>query len=170
MPVAAARGKRLTQKEAADRLRISTTWLRALTGRGEISRNEDGSYPWPTIADEYEAYRSDAPVNGSESSSSDEYEQARTRKILAEAELRETEAAVQRGDLLPLEEVLDRVRRPLEEVDARLRSAPRVHARAWAKRLGVTQAEAIHLIGELVEEIRADLFRNFEGDDGSAAA
>lgn len=102
--------------------------------------------------------------------SDDELLDARTRKMRADAELREDELRTKRGELVPVHEVLDRVRKPLEAVDGQLRSAPRRLARDWAARLGVTQGEAIALIGDLVEEVRADVRQVFEGDAEGAAA
>lgn len=146
---------------------MSTSWLRVLSDRGEVRRNEDGSYPWPEVAEDYEAYQGEVDA-GEKDAAREEYERARTRKALADAKIRETELAVRAGELIPQEEVLEKVRRPLEEVDGRLRAAPRQHAKEWAKRLGVTRAEAIALIGDLVEDIRADLRSAFEdaGDAG----
>lgn len=37
--------KGITQREAAERIQVTTKWLRTLTSRGEVPRNDDGSYP-----------------------------------------------------------------------------------------------------------------------------
>lgn len=162
--------KYLTQKDAAERLRISTSWLRVLTDRGVIRREEDGSYPWPQVAEDYERYQAD--LEGGEDEPGEivyDYDQARARKTQLDADLREDELAVRRGKLIPAEEVLERVRRPLEAVDGALKSARTRHGRAWASRLGISQAEAMDLIGTLVDEIRADLREVFEdGLDGGS--
>ena len=49
------------------------------------------------------------------------------------------------------------VSRPIRAADAKLRTMPRLKAKAWARRLKITQAEAIALIRDLAEEVRADL-------------
>ena len=158
--------KALTQTEAAERLRISTSWLRVLSDRGVVRRNSDGSYPWPEVAEDYKSYREeddDAPRgNGSCSGANEEWQIARSRKELAVAQLREQELAARARELIPAEEVFDRVRRPLEEVDAKLRAAPRTLAREWSKRLGLTQAETIALVGDLVEDVRSSIREAFE--------
>ncbi len=148
-------------------MRISTSWLRVLSDRGVVRRNEDGSYPWPEVDDDYRAYQGE-DEDPEEGTVRDEWERARTRKELATAQLREQELAERAGLLIPIEDVLEKVRRPLEEVDGILRAAPRQYAKEWAKKLGTTQAEAIALIGDLVEEIRAVLRKHFEDGDGSS--
>lgn len=94
----------------------------------------------------------------------DELREARIRKTRADAELREDRVRQERRDLIPADEVLDKIRKPLEAVDAKLRAAPRIHARALAEAAGITQGKAIHLLQDAVEGIRADLRSVFEGD------
>lgn len=94
-----------------------------------------------------------------------DYEEARARLTAAKAEREEDALRRDRGTLIPAEEVVAKVREPLEEVDARLRAAPREHAPEWVDRLGVGHGEAVHLLGEIVEPIRADLRRAFDDDD-----
>lgn len=159
--------KGLTQVEAADRLRISTSWLRQLTERGEISRNSDGTYPWPQVAEEFDEYQESLHEKEPDAT----YDEARTRKALVDALLKEDELAVRRGELVPMDRVLGMVREPLEQVDAQLRTAVRRHSKAWADRLGISQAEAMALMHEIIEDVRTDLREVFEnGDDREVAA
>lgn len=160
--------KNLTQTEAAERLRISTSWLRTLTDRELITRNDDGSYPWPTVADEFDAYKAESSGPGGESAP--DYDAARTRKAIVEAMIREDELAVRRGELVPASEVLARIREPLERVDAKLRTAVRTHSKSWAMKLGVSQAQAMALMHDVIEDVRADLRELFEDPDDSRDA
>jgi phage terminase Nu1 subunit (DNA packaging protein) len=146
----------LTQRELALRLAISTAWVRELTARGVLVRDK-GGYPWPRNHELYGEYQSSLPSGNGDGGADPKYEVARARKTEAEAQLRELDLAVRRGELVPMEDVLTRVREPLESVDLQLRTAPRRHAEAWARRLGITQAEAIALIHDLTEDVRADL-------------
>lgn len=150
----------LTQVEVADRLRQSTSWIRTLTTRGILTRDAEGRYPWPEVAEQFEAYQQsleeDQPVAGSN------LEANRARKFLVDALLREDELAVRRGDLVPAAEVVDRVRKPLEAVDTKLRTVVRRRSKAWAAKLGVSQAEAMALMHEVIEDVRADLRAVFE--------
>ena len=82
---------------------------------------------------------------------------AKERLAAASADLKELELSQRRSLLVPVAEVAGRVRAPLEAVDASLRTAKRRHGKAWARRLKVTQATAMSLIGELAEEVRAEL-------------
>lgn len=156
--------KSLTQTEAAERLQISTSWLRVLTDRGLITRNSDGTYPWPKVKEEYRDYQASSrqPEAGGQSAPTISLDEARARKTTADAALKELDLASRRGELVPIEAVVDLVRAPLEAVDTQLRTAKRTHSKAWAAKLGITQAEAMALIHDLVEDIRANLMRAIE--------
>lgn len=156
----------LTQRELALRLEISTSWVRELTARGTLTRDADGLYPWPNNEQRWARYQAER-VQPTEGGPADAYEVARTRKTEADAQLRELELAIRRGELMPVDQVLDKVRAPLEAVDAQLRTVPRRHSDTWARRLSITQAQAIALLHDLVEDVRADL-RSVFADDGAA--
>lgn len=157
--------KGITQVEAADRLRVSTSWIRTLTRRGILPRNDDGSYPWPEVADAFDAYQVEIAEDEEPESETATLEEARTRKFLVEALLREDELAARRGDLVPVDEVLEeRIRRPLERIDAKLRTAVRRHSKAWAARLGVRQSVAMAMMHDIIEEVRAELLEVMAGD------
>jgi len=168
-PGAPAKKRGLTQVEVAERLRKSTSWIRTLTTKGVLTRDEDGTYPWPQVAEEHEAYEESLEDVAAPSADRKALEEARTRKYLVEAQLREDELAALRGDLVPVDEVLDRVRAPLEAIDAKLRAAPRKHAKALASKLRVSQAVAIRILTDVIEGCRADL-REVFGDDADDAA
>jgi hypothetical protein len=150
----------LTQVDVADRLRQSTSWIRTLTTRRILTRGEDGTYPWPQVAEEFEAYQES--LEEQQPAAGSDLEANRARKFLVDALLREDELAVRRGDLVPSEQVVDRIRKPLEAIDARLRTAVRRHSKAWAAKLKVSQAEAMAMMHPIIEDARADLRAVFE--------
>lgn len=151
----------LTQGEVASRLTITTSWVRELSRRGVLTRNEDGSYPWPRNQDEYEAFRSSDEEAG-EASDAEGYKDALTRLTREKADGEEMKNRLRRRELMEVTEVADRVRQPLEAVNTKLRTAKRRLGKTWAKKLGISQAEAMALIDELVEDVRADLRTVFE--------
>lgn len=152
-----AEAEDLTQKEAAKRIGISPRQLRTLTTRGDVSRNDDGSYPWPTVREEHRALKAAHEEDRAAGFGDDAYEKARARKTTAQAELAEMQAKKLRGEVVDRKDVAAMVRAPLEAVDRVLKSAPRRHARRWAKVLRVKEAEALELIETLVEDVRTEL-------------
>lgn len=163
---------RVSQTELARILGVTPRTIRDYHGLGlEDHRDaETGSYDLPGSVNWRLELEWKRALESRTPEEADELLQHRTRKMAADAELREDELRMKRGELVPVHEVLDRVRKPLEAVDGQLRSAPRRLARDWAHRLGVTQGEAIALIGDLVEEVRADVRELFADDTDGAAA
>jgi hypothetical protein len=157
----------LTQKEAANRLRITTAWVRELTNRGVLPRNPDGKYPWPEVAEHYEEFQAKKGDDGGDSDGDDgklqdELDRERIRWTREKADAQEMENAVRRGELIPAEQFAGALRAPLEAVDHSLRTARRRLGRPWAKRLKVSQAEAMSLIDQIVEEARAHIRKAIE--------
>jgi hypothetical protein len=145
----------ISQTEAADRLGISRSWLYELTTKGFIRRNDDGSYPWPEIREDHQEYLEQVDGPSSNGDGRSDYERARARKTEAMAKLKELEIAERQRRLVPIDEVEERLRRPLKAVDVGLSSAPQRLAPEWSERLNVSSAEAISLITDLVEDVRA---------------
>lgn len=140
----------ITQKEAATRLGVSTSWVRELTSRGVLTRNPSKSYPWPQIREEYGAYQSALEETS-------DYDAVRIRLVAARAERIERENKLAAGQLVPIDEVEALVRGSLEEVAAALRRCPLVLRAKWARTLGVGEKQARTLISELVEDVKAVL-------------
>jgi phage terminase Nu1 subunit (DNA packaging protein) len=92
-------------------------------------------------------------------------DQSESRIAAAKASLLEDELRRSRAELVPAADVLQRIREPLEAVDAQLRAAPRRHSRHWSAKLRVSRAEAMSLIHEIAEEIRASLRDAFADED-----
>lgn len=155
--------KGITQREAAERLRISTAWLRELTAKGIVSRNDDGSYPWPTVGDELEAHRK--KLDGANGNGGGSYKDARTRKIEVEAELKELELARRRREFAHIDEVAGLVLPVLMAVDLATRTAPRELSAAVARKLGCTRAQAVAMFDFVCEDLRQHIRRAIEGLD-----
>lgn len=86
-----------------------------------------------------------------------DYKAVRARKVQAEAELKELELGLRRGELVPTDAVEAQVRDALEPVDIGLRTVHNRLSREWAEKLGVAEGEAVHLIKELADQVRAHL-------------
>src|SRR5690606_10464500 len=104
---------------------------------GVLSRNKDGTYPWPKIDDEYAEYRA-----GQEKGEGTDYKLELARLTKEKADAQEMENQRMRGELLHKDDVMLLVSRPLEAVDRELKAAPSRMARTWAKRMKLTEAEA----------------------------
>lgn len=165
----------ITQVETSKRLQISTAWIRELTSRGILSRNSDGSYPWPEVADEYRAYREnpedekepDAPSAVGDLVAEELRERIRWTRERADKQRMEND--VRRGELIPASHFIEALRLPLEACDQALRNAKRRLGRKWAKRLKVSEAEAMALIEEIAEEARGHLRKALDDADDAAA-
>lgn len=157
--VAAALGEveRLTQKDAAERLGITTRHLRDLTKRGVVTRLEDGSYPWPDVETEHDAFLEEAEERRSAGFGDGSYEQARARKVAAQARLAELEVQQREGELVALADVEAMLAEPLERVNSILQAAPSRHGSQLAKAAGIPLTEARSALADVVEEIRAEL-------------
>jgi phage terminase Nu1 subunit (DNA packaging protein) len=99
----------------------------------------------------------------------DEFDLARTRKTAAEAEIREHELQLLRGGSVPIASVAAMVKAALTRVDQAVRGAKRRLSRLWARRLGISEAEAMKLFDDMTEEVRAVL-RKALSDAGNLAA
>ena len=100
----------LTQKEAANRLGISTSWLRRLTKRGAVRRNSNGSYAWPEVRDQHRGYVRASDEKRAVGFGDREYQSSRARKAVAQARLLELEVAKRERALIPVEEHLERIK------------------------------------------------------------
>lgn len=159
----------LTQMECSKRLGIQTRQLRKLSGPdGPVPRNADGSYPWPEAQKGYVAFKQRERLKRSGHGEGSEYEQARVRKVAAQARLAELEAMRLAGDLVAMADIEAMVRAPLELVDAALRNAPARHAADLAAAAKIKVPVAMQLLEDIVERIRADL-RTVTDDEPAAA-
>jgi hypothetical protein len=149
----------LTQQTAAARLEISPAWLRELTLRGSISRNPDGTYPWPTIRDDHERYKAAGQSQGAEV---DALRAEQIRLTREKADAAELENAKLCGSLIDVGDALANLERVLLALDAKLRSAKRRRGPGLAKKLGVSAAQAMALVEVVTEEVRGELRQELE--------
>ena len=145
----------LTQKEAAERLAITPSWLRKLTKRGAVKRNSDRSYPWPQVRDQLRAFQRAGEEDRSAGFGDEGYEVARARKVAAQASLAELELLVREGELISVgahRAVLDKV---IEMFRAALLSVPG----SWGPRIvGIkSPAEGTEAMRLCCEELLQDL-------------
>ena len=145
----------LTQKEAARRLKITARRLRDLSGRGDISRNEDKSYPWPLIREEHRALKAEAdrkrgvPVEGTS------YYEARARHEATKARMAELELMVREGELINVADHRASLARIMDAFRAALLSIPG----SWGPRIvGIgSPAEGTEAMRVCSEELLRDL-------------
>ena len=134
--------------------------LRKLSRRGDISRNEDKSYPWPLIQEEHRALKAAAdrnrgvPVKGGvpvEGTSS--YEEARARHEVTKARIAAAEARLavaQRPLMYPVEQCLTlRTPKPLERL-------------AWGVLLHPALGAVLMSLSTIIVELNAQLLRRTE--------
>lgn len=145
----------LTQMEAADRLGITTTWLRMITKRDIISRNPDDSYPWPKVRDQFREFQQNAKEEKSAGLGDEDYKVARARRVTAQARLAEIELEVREGELVSV----DDHRAVLAKVLDAFRSAMLSMPGAWGPRIvGIqTPAEGTETMRVAGEEILRDM-------------
>jgi phage terminase Nu1 subunit (DNA packaging protein) len=164
-PSGAAGFEALTRADAARRLGISETWLYVLERRGSISRNPDRSYPWPTIREDYERYKAagrGGHGNSEGGSGGDALRDEQIRLTREKADKAAMENELLRGTLVKVEESLDNLDAVLLAMDATLRSAKRRRGPALARRLGIAPGEAMDIVEEITEEVRAGLLDAIE--------
>lgn len=83
--------------------------------------------------------------------------EARARKEAALAAQHELKLRRLQGELVPLETVEALIRDATQPLDVALRTLSRELGPRWAKRLGVSEGEALALVRELCEALRARL-------------
>lgn len=147
----------LTQKEAAQRLGISPRHLRRITKSEVVSRNEDGSYPWPQVRDEHRAHLRSVDDERAAGFGDSSYEAARARKTAAQARLAELEVAEREGRLIAIEDMEEMLREPLEKVNVVLKNVPSRQGPALAKAADIPLADAKALLSDAIEAVREEL-------------
>jgi phage terminase Nu1 subunit (DNA packaging protein) len=144
----------LKQREAAERLGISTRRLQMLAERGAPKRGEGRTveYPWPTLRVWYDHYREETLTKKHRPSNVTD---ARARKLEAEARLKELEAATAEGRLVEIEAFDLALGEALQRVDRKLKALPtRVGPQVASPR---DAPELVAKLREAVEEVRAEL-------------
>lgn len=153
----------ITQRELADRLGLSTRQVRNLRddhGLPQIVRNGKPFYRWPDALHWYIQFKIQEAERRREPPS---YEVARTREMLARAEMAELELAQRRGQLVTVEYAASQLERSLSVLRAQLLNLPGILA---PRVQGMTDIARIH---EIVQEAIDDIMRELQGagDDES---
>lgn len=150
----------LNQKELARFLGLSRQQIRNLekVGLPHGSKGREKQYPIPASVQWYIDFKVEAAIQRVTPA---ELLAARVRKTEAEAELAELEVKKQKETLIHVDDIKPLVRGPVEAINRILKAMPQRLAKKWAKRFKTTEAEAIHMVGEVVEGARdhiRDLF------------
>lgn len=146
--------KHVNQRDAAERLGLTTRQVKNLADLGMPTVSAGGklTYPFPECLKWYVEYKVTSAVNAC---TPGDFEEAKTRKMAAEAELAEMELAQQRGDLVAVVDVGARVAGVLERVRARLVVIP---GKLAPRLVGVeTAMEARGVLEVAVGEVLAEL-------------
>lgn len=154
----------LSQKELAALYDVSTRQVRNWEDEG-LPRRAKGNrkeYPLKDVVAWHEAREVAQALAKVDTSA---LGAAKLRRMEAEAEAKELDVAVKRGDLVPLDEVGDLVRESLQAVDSVLRHSPSRFAPALAKAGGVPPKVARTILREIVEMVRSAIREGGVGDD-----
>lgn len=116
--------ERLTQIEAARRLKITPRRLRTLSGRGDISRADDGSYPWPLIREEHKELLREADRRRGRPDPGSDFARARARREAARASVAELDLAQRTGEVVPLSIIIEVVGPVLDQLRSRIVGIP----------------------------------------------
>jgi phage terminase Nu1 subunit (DNA packaging protein) len=138
--------KFVTQQQLADILGLSTRQIRNLEHEGLPLRAEGKRklYPIPDAVRWY-VQREQARVEPTD------YEEAKARKMAAEAELAEIQRDRERGRLLAIEDVEREHRKMLERLAAALKSAPAKYAPRLVGRR--TVPEMMHALKAAIDDL-----------------
>lgn len=156
--------KNADAQTVGDLIGVSARRVQQLAREGVVPKAGRGKYPLAGCVQAYIAYwqrqaeeaLSRGPAN---------FKEARAKKVRAEAELKELELGLKRGDLVPVDVVEAQVRDALEPVNVGLRTAHTRLSRSWSERLGIPEGEAVYMIRELSDDIRAHLVQMMERDE-----
>lgn len=134
----------------AQALELSPRRVQQLARQGWIPREREGEYPLADCLTGYAAYLEEVQGQGG---IGDAIDRARARKFRAQAELREVGMAVEAGELLEVDEVLDERADRLTTVRANLLSLPSVAGQL----AGADQEEREEVLTEELEHAVAVL-------------
>lgn len=172
----------LTQREAAERLGIHPRQLRRLDDRG-APREPGGAYPWPALRDWYLEFKKAEAVSrktagtlagaaGESGTQAASYYAARALKEAALADIRELEVGIERGELVHVDIVEDRLSAALGTARARLLSLAGAVAHQLADREHAPSTISAVLRGEIeaiCSEVDAAMTLSMEELAGAAA-
>ena len=114
----------LTPKTTAERLGISTRWLRELSKRGVISKEIWGKkavHPWPTVRDEYNEH---LRQQGALEAALGDLQAERAQLVRVQRETAELDLAVKRKTLITVHDATAESDRLSQHIRARLLNMP----------------------------------------------
>lgn len=120
--------EKLTQREAARRLKIGERQLRKLTTSGAVTRDPDGRYNWPAVRDEYRAHVKGHSSRRSAGYGDAAFQEARARRTAVQARLLELEEKARIGELMPVDLHLARLGELMSNLRAFLNALPGQYA------------------------------------------
>lgn len=147
--------ERITQSEAARRLGMTPQALGRWAGRPGAPVELVKGKPWCLWPDFPKWRDAEMAAQVRKESAPGDFEEARTRKMAAEAELAEMELAQARGDLVTVADATERTARILERVRARFVAFP---GKLAPRLVGVdTAMEARGVLEAAVGEVLSEL-------------
>lgn len=145
----------LSQTAAAERLGITTRWLRELTKQGAIPSAGTSTrprYPWPATRVAYDAYQrsvweqAHGPVN---------LKQERAAKLAAERELLEYKLAEKRRTMIRTDEAIRLIEGDYAIVRRQILNVPGKWATRFAPQM--TRGQALRQLEAMTDELLGDL-------------
>ncbi len=163
--------KELSKAAAADRLGVSTKQVERYVHEGMpcTGTGAERRFPWPEIRRwRDDLLRSQGRAEAERAPALPEYEEARTRKTIAEARLAEMEAAREEGRLVYVEQVDEVVEEIGQRVRAVLVNMPSTYV-TELERLGVSPADGERVLWKIAEDLTRALrgvADDLDDDDG----
>jgi phage terminase Nu1 subunit (DNA packaging protein) len=148
-------------REAANHLGISSVFFQDLLGKGVFERQPRGNYDLSTVTKSYIEYLRKMAA-GRAGAGNLELVEERARLAKEQADAKEMENAVSRGELVYIEDVAKQFERGLEKVRTKLlaipsKIAPEVHACASVKEVqAVIESNIIEALSELAGRYEAN--------------
>lgn len=158
----------VNQKELADLFGVTTRQIRNWEADG-LPKSADGNqklYPLRKVIAWHEERAVAQALAAVEVGA---FEAAKIRKLEAEAESKELDLAVRRGELVPLDEVEGVVRESLQAVDSVLRHSPSRFAPLLAKAANLSMKKARAILRDMIELVRGAIRDDVSGDETDAA-
>lgn len=158
----------LPQVEVANRLAVSAKQVRRLTKQKGMPRNDDGSYPWPEVADWYKAFKQEEVLRRKNLDDLPDPDKMLARKRKIEADIKELELRRKKGDLIPRHAVLESRLEVYTKMRSRWENVPGRRAKELAA--AETPAEVTAILEqdaqEIFEELQSLLDESENGDGG----
>lgn len=158
----------LAQVEVAKRLAVSAKQVRRLTKQKGMPRNDDGSYPWPEVADWYKSFKQEEVLRRKDLDDLPDKDEMLARKRAIEADIKEIELRQKKQELIPRHVHVERLIDVSSKIRSRLDNLPGRRAKELAA--AETPEEVTQILQEdkreLLEELQ-NLHPESQNGDGS---